>query len=320
MAKDENKESEIRGDEQEIVDQRLPVWRPQDADREYYRYETKKRIQHYTVPPQTIFRPAKPTPTIRDAEHEFCELQRRANIMNGRTHSNVVSMTLNDYRVAPGVMFMTRSDPQLTFSQRSMKLNAVCWEKLGQQKYVEFLYHPVLEVIAVRSCNATNPNAVLWDETKKSGLQLCTSAFSNAVYDKLDWMRKYKFRFRGVTRVRGGEKIIFFFLDEPQILVGKDKKHLDAMDTSDSTVKYIPYKESECGEAAGLTAGIAYPENWQEQVGVSYEIKQQRGRVLDAVSSADIRNHGTKVVNPFIGVIPTHGELEDELEQIYEAM
>ena len=46
MAKDENKESEIRGDEQEIVDQRLPVWRPQDADREYYRYETKKRIQH----------------------------------------------------------------------------------------------------------------------------------------------------------------------------------------------------------------------------------------------------------------------------------
>ena len=544
MAKDENKESEIRGDEQEIVDQRLPVWHPQDADREYYRYETKKRIQHYTVPPQTIFRPAKPTPTIRDAEHkrvavyarvstkskeqvssienqtkyytekiaktpnwdlaeiysdegksgtskkwrpefkrmledaskkkmdlivcasvsrfarnisdlieevrklrttnpsnpvgvyfetedlytldpninerlqmqglfaewesgnksrrmilsydqrictgqfplsdllglrhtieggfiieeeeaktvkyiflatlcgytteeiaevltdkqrptlrgrtewtasmvkaimenerrwgdlevrkrvvidykekvtakndglregayiphyhegivspeiaraahmmrasrykfgsvpdvyvidsgalkgfvsisptwsgidnrafqdisrqvynedEFCELQRRANIMNGRTHSNVVSMTLNDYRVAPGVMFMTRSDPQLTFSQRSMKLNAVCWEKLGQQKYVEFLYHPVLEVIAVRSCNATNPNAVLWDETKKSGLQLCTSAFSNAVYDKLDWMRKYKFRFRGVTRVRGGERIIFFFLDE----------------------------------------------------------------------------------------------------------
>lgn len=103
-------------------------------------------------------------------------------------------------------------------------------------------------------------------------------------------------------------------------MVGKDKKHLDAMDTSDSTVKYIPYKESECGEAAGLTAGIAYPENWQEQVGVSYEIKQQRGRVLDAVSSADIRNHGTKVVNPFIGVIPTHGELEDELEQIYEAM
>lgn len=50
----------------EVVEAPRPAWRPQDADREVYRYETKKRIQHYTVPPQTIFRPAKPTPTIRD--------------------------------------------------------------------------------------------------------------------------------------------------------------------------------------------------------------------------------------------------------------
>jgi len=41
---------------------------------------------------------------------------------------------------------------------------------------------------------------------------------------------------------------------------------------------------------------------------------------LDAVSAADIRNRGTKVINPFIGVIPSQGELEDELEQLYEAM
>lgn len=27
-------------------------------------------LQHYTVPPQTIFRPAKPTPTIRDDAHK----------------------------------------------------------------------------------------------------------------------------------------------------------------------------------------------------------------------------------------------------------
>lgn len=251
---------------------------------------------------------------------EFDELQRQASIIDGSEHSNILSMTLNDYRVAPGVMFMTRSDPQLTFSQRSMKLNAICREKLGQQRYVEFLYHPVLEVIAVRNCDATNPNAVLWDETKKTGLQLCTSAFSNAVYDKLDWMRKYKFRFRGVSRVRNGERIIFFFLDEPQILVGKDKKRLDSMDNSDFTAKYIPYKESEGGDAVNTAAHVAYPENWQSRFGVSYEIKQKRGKVLEEVSAADIRNHGQKVVNPFIGVIPSQSELEDELEQIYDAM
>lgn len=252
-------------------------------------------------------------------DKEFEALQHEANILSGKEHSNVLSMTLNDYRIASGVMFMTRSDPQLTFSNKSLRLNGVCREKLGHQEYVEFLYHPVLEVIAVRNCNATNPNAVLWDDTKGSALQLCTSAFSGAIYDKLDWMKKYKFRFRGVTRIRGGEKIIFFFLDEPQILVGKDKNRLDAADTTGSTAKFIPYKES--GEVAdGNISAVAYPESWRDHFGVSYQIKQKRNGVLDELSASDIRNRGTKVVNPFIGVIPSQSELEDELERLYEAM
>ena len=252
-------------------------------------------------------------------EEEFEQLQREANILSGKEHSNVISMSLNDYRVAPGVMFMSRSDPQLTFGKRSLKLNGVCRERLGQQKYVEFLYHPVLEVIAVRSSDATNPNAVAWDESKGSALQLCTGAFSGAIYDKLDWMKKYKFRFRGVTRVRNGEKIIFFFLDEPQILVGKDKKRLDAADTTDGTAKFIPYKESGTGGSA-VASGVAYPENWREHFGISYEIKQKRDRVIDGLSAADIRNRGTMVINPFIGVIPSRAELEDELEDLYMAL
>lgn len=93
MAKDENKESEIRGDEQEVVDQRLPVWRPQDADREYYRYETKKRIQHYTVPPQTIFRPAKPTPTIRDEEHKRVAVYARVSTKSKEQVSSIENQT-----------------------------------------------------------------------------------------------------------------------------------------------------------------------------------------------------------------------------------
>lgn len=254
-------------------------------------------------------------------DEEFIQLQREADILSGKEHSNVISMTLNDYRVPPGIMFMSRSDPQLTFSQKRLKLNSVCRERLGMQKYVEFLYHPVLEVIAVRSCYATSPNAVLWDDTKGSALQLSTSAFSEAIYEKLEWMKKYKFRFRGVTRVRDDEKIVFFFLDEPQILVGKDKTKIDAADGTDNLAKFIPYKENEEAVAdIGHVSAVAYPDKWQDHFGVSYEIKQKRNAVLDAVSSADIRNRGTKVANPFIGAIPPIGELLDELEQLYEAM
>ena len=105
----------------------------------------------------------------------------------------MISMTLNDYRVAPGVMFMSRSDPQLTISQRDLVLNGACKERLGNERYVEFLYHPILEVIAVRSAYATNPNAVKWDDSKASSMRISSNAFSGAIFDKLDWMRKYKF-------------------------------------------------------------------------------------------------------------------------------
>ena len=254
------------------------------------------------------------------ADEEFEDLQREADLLSGKGHSNVVGMTLNDYRVPPGVMFMTRSDPQLTFSKKSLHLNKACRSRLGDQTHVEFLYHPILKVVAVRSCYAQNPNAVLWDESKASGLQLCTSAFSGAIYDQLDWMKKYKFRFRGVTRVRDGEKIVFFFLDEPQILVGKDKKRLDAMDQTDSTAKFIPYKESEVTGNTSADTPTVHPENWYERFGVSYEIKQKRDSLINAVSAGDIRNRGTKVINPFIGVIPSIGELEDELEDLLDAM
>ena len=176
---------------------------------------------------------------------EFEELLHEAAILNGDEHSNMISMTLNDYRVAPGVMFMSRSDPQLTISQKDLVLNGACKEKLGNERYVEFLYHPILEVIAVRSAYATNPNAVKWDDSKTSAMRISSNAFSGAIFDKLDWMRKYKFRFRGITRVRDGEKIVFFFLDEPQILVGKKAKELLEADTSDGTAKFIPYKEKD---------------------------------------------------------------------------
>ena len=253
-------------------------------------------------------------------DDEFERLLRDADILNGKEHSNTISLALNDYRVPPGVLFLSRRDPQLTLSKRSLKLNRPCWEKLERQEYVEFLYHPILEVIAVRSTFATNPNAVMWDNPKNQNLQLSSSAFSGAIYDKLDWMKKYKFRFRGVTRVRNGERIIFFFLDEPQILVGKHANQFNDSNAPDSTAKYIPYKESDDRKDAFQAVGIAYPEFMQSHLGISHAIRQKRNALLDSVSAADIRNRGARVTNPFIGAIPSASELEDELARLYEAM
>ncbi len=253
-------------------------------------------------------------------DDEFDALLRDADILRGEEHSNIISMSLNDYRVPPGVLFMTRSDPQLTLAKQSLTLNESCREELGKQNHIEFLFHPFLEVIAVRSAYETNPNAVKWDDSKTSTLHLSSSAFSGAVFDKLAWMKKYKFRFRGVSRVRDGERIVFFFLDEPQILVGKAAREINTFDETDSTARFIPYKESDESKSTVQSARKAYPEFWQSYPGIRYATRQKRDAVLRTVSAADIRNRGTKVTNPFIGVIPPVSELQDELARLYEAM
>lgn len=82
----------VGGETTEEVDRR-PAWRPQDADREYYRYETKKRIQQYTVPPQTIFRPAKPIPTIRDETHKRVAVYARVSTKSKEQVSSIENQT-----------------------------------------------------------------------------------------------------------------------------------------------------------------------------------------------------------------------------------
>ena len=78
---------------QGTVEPTRPAWRPQDADREVYRYETKKRIQHYTVPPQTIFRPAKPTPTIRDESFKRVAVYARVSTKSKEQVSSIENQT-----------------------------------------------------------------------------------------------------------------------------------------------------------------------------------------------------------------------------------
>ena len=70
-----------------------PAWRPQDADREVYRYETKKRIQHYSVPPQTVFKPAKPIPTINDKSHKKVAVYARVSTKSNEQVSSIENQT-----------------------------------------------------------------------------------------------------------------------------------------------------------------------------------------------------------------------------------
>lgn len=259
------------------------------------------------------------------SDDEFRQLEHEDRILSGKEHSNVYSIEFTGYQVPYGVFFINKNTPTLTISQKSIKFNRKCHEKLSNCKYIEILYHPILKSIIVRPSNENSPSAFCWDDNDKMILNIPSNALSNAIYENMNWIREYRFKFRGITKERGNVKVMMFFLDEPQILVGKGVKKSTKSDFTDMPVKYIPYKNDEGSVEQKLDerkSFCAYPDEWSinDNIGISYSLRNKRDNLANSLTEADLSISGKVVDNPMIGKIPTREQLVEELDKLLMSM
>lgn len=257
------------------------------------------------------------TSVYSDAEFEV--LQHEASILRGDSHSNVESLTFHGYEAPPGVYFMNNRTPSLTISKKSIKLNRACKSRFTKYSHVEILYHPVLQVVALRGCSPDAPNAVPL-ETDKNNMPIATNSFTEAIYEKMEWISRYRFRFRGISRERGDSQLMFFFLDDPQILLPKkDRDRIEAEAAEhEQNARYIPYKvQEEAMVTEENPFHVAYPEKWGgHRIGISYGLREQRNKLFSSLTEQDLCIDGTAVQNPLIGMLPDRLEVEYEVEQL----
>lgn len=257
------------------------------------------------------------TSVYSDAEFEV--LQHEASILRGDSHSNVESLTFHGYEAPPGVYFMNNRTPSLTISKKSIKLNRACKSRFTKYSHVEILYHPVLQVVALRGCSPDAPNAVPL-ETDKNNMPIATNSFTEAIYEKMEWISRYRFRFRGISRERGDSQLMFFLLDDPQILLPKkDRDRIEAEEAEhEQNARYIPYKvQEEAMVTEENPFHVAYPEKWGgHRIGISYGLREQRNKLFSSLTEQDLRIDGTAVQNPLIGMLPDRLEVEYEVEQL----
>jgi DNA invertase Pin-like site-specific DNA recombinase len=240
---------------------------------------------------------------------ELIELDKTARIRSGKEHSDVLSINFTGYQVAPGVVFLDKTMPSLTITPKNLKFNKVCHSRLNDCKYIEILYHPILQMLIIREGNELSTNAVEWVTVKDRNINsIGSKAFSKAVYDAMHWNPDYKFKFRGIAKQRGETKFILFNLDEPQILTGKR-----IMDDMTVPNRYVNHKiDNEM---------TAYPEDWSDgRVCFSYELHQKRDELINAITETDILENGTIVENPMLGDIPSRDEVSEELTKLLECM
>ena len=240
------------------------------------------------------------------SEEEYARLEKEAEIINGNAHSDILSKDFTGYYVPCSAFFTGKDTPTLTMTEKYIKFNKKCHEKLGGCTHIEMLYHPMLQAVMIRPCGEGTGNAIQWENSRSRILEeISAHAFCEAVYDMMDWIPEYGFKFRGITRERGSRKAMVFFLDEPQILV--DGKIPERMDASQEGLpsRYIPYRNRDVGRT----------EN-----GMSYAVRRRRDSMVDTLTEEDISEKGIVMDNPLIGRIPTREEVRDELDELLMSM
>lgn len=241
---------------------------------------------------------------------ELAELNRTARIRAGKEHSDILSLNLTGYQVAPGVVFLNKSMPSLTITPKSLKFNKVCHDRLDNCEYIEIFYHPILQMLIIREGAERASNAAGWITAAGRNISSISSKpFSKALYEGLRWNTDYNFKFRGITKQRGETKFIIFNLDEPQILAGKK-----IMEDVTAPNRYVEHK-------VGNTEDVFRSEDWTDsRVRFSYELHQKRNEIVNSITESDILENGTVVTNPLLGKVPFRDEIEAELERILECM
>lgn len=250
------------------------------------------------------------------SDEEYACLKKEAKMIKGDMHSNILSMDFTGYYVPHSAYFIGRDTPTLTISRRQLKFNRKCHERFGVDRNIELLYHPLLQVIIIRTCDEGCGFA--WRNGE--GFPILTfsaKSFCLAVYEEQDWISSCSFRFRGIIRERGSSKAMIFFLDEPQIVADKAVKRAGAAVEKGQRhlpSRYIPYKNSELNEDS-------YTEECKKRrTGMLYAIRKHRNKIVDGLSEADIVESGVIVENPLIGRIPTRDEVRGELNKLLMLM
>ena len=242
------------------------------------------------------------------SEEELKQVEHEAAIICGKEHAKEPSSDLVGYEVPNSAFFIDTNTPTITFSKKNMRMNKKLYDRFQGYDHIEFLYHPLLQALIIRTCEANNSGAVsLISEEGNPVSVIAAEPFCEVIYEQMDWIEEYSFKFKGIMRKGDNGVVMLFYLDEPQILVGKGGVKGAASDN------YIPYRKSELKEENPNPNNIL-------RFGVSYAMRKRRDKIIRDLSNRDLIERGIIRENPLIGKIPSREEIKTELNELLMSM
>jgi hypothetical protein len=81
------------------------------------------------------------------------------------------------------------------------------------------LFHPIEKLLAIRTSNSNNMNAIQWSRIKNNKLQPVTiscTAFSSVLYELMGWRKEWRLKLMAVCLVKNDENILLFDLHDTE--------------------------------------------------------------------------------------------------------
>ncbi len=202
------------------------------------------------------------------------------------------------FQVVSAEMFSHALDPVVRFSRSQVSFNSTCISRLNRisqngtalsldrTQYVELLFNPVERMMAVRPCDADNPNAICWATESGKSRMISASAFCRILFSILDWDTEFSYRVPCIVRSKGNESILFFDLDN---FIGTAKRNRD-----DNLEAEVAAAEEAIREESEETRGIFFSAEDDDEP-QEIEDTEEMERKLRELAEIERRTFGTPV-------------------------
>lgn len=180
-------------------------------------------------------------------------------VEKAEVQENRKKLYMGNYRLVRSEYFPSSERPTMTMGNGKLRFNAACLKKFEDVEYVELLLNTVTNTIAIRPCDAENPNAIHWGRLREERWVVSTMGcrgLSRTLFDLMSWEDEGKYKFSGQFKCQGENKLLVFELDEPII-------------TKTVEQVIVPEQpEEEIKEEIVVTEKVrVYPASWAESVG-----------------------------------------------------
>lgn len=147
-----------------------------------------------------------------DYAYEFDDNGERIEKSIKIKRGDVSDFDLNGFEKVDSHLFLNREYPMLSFSKNKIRFNSGCLDRFNDTQYIEILFEPKEQLLAIRKTNKDNPHAFKWSNDDRKSLTKSCSGFILILYELLKWNDGYRYLLVGTKKECKGDAVIVFDL------------------------------------------------------------------------------------------------------------